>query len=88
MTESSQGTGDKAIAMVFYCCERMHRVWMCQRILCRFFEWDRKGSHKQPYFIYFGERAPTAEMQELAASGEEEEEEEEEEKGEEKGELW
>ena len=60
-----------------------------ERILCRFFEWDCKGSHKQPYFIYFAERAPTAEMQELAASGEEEEEEEEEEeKGEEKGGLW
>ena len=31
--------------------------------LSRFFEWDRKSSHKQPYFIYFADRAPTAEMQ-------------------------
>ena len=48
--------------------------------LSRFFEWDRKSSHKQPYFIYFADRAPTAEMQELVECGGEEEEEEEEEK--------
>ena len=63
----------------------MHSV--IAKILCRFFEWDRKGSHKQPYFIYFAEHGPTAEMQEVTASGEEEEEEEEE-KGEKKGGLW
>jgi len=51
--------------------------------LSRFFEWDRKSSHKQPYFIYFADRAPTAEMQELAECGGEEEEEEEEKCG-----LW
>ena len=47
---------------------------------CRFFEWDRKNSHKQPYFIYFADHAPTAEMQELAECGGEDEEEEEEER--------
>ena len=32
---------------------------------CSFFEWDRSGKQKRPYFIHFRNNAPTAEMDEL-----------------------
>ena len=33
----------------------------------RFYEWDRKISHKQPYFIFFTDCGPTEEMMEISA---------------------
>lgn len=33
----------------------------------RFYEWDRKTSHKQPYFIFFTDCGPTEEMMEISA---------------------
>lgn len=33
----------------------------------RFYEWDRKTSHKQPYFIFFTDCGPTEEMTEISA---------------------
>ena len=38
---------------------------------CRFFEWDRKGGMKRPYFIHFRDNKPTAEMAEVGVSKEE-----------------
>ena len=32
-----------------------------------FFEWNRKSSHKQPYFIHFADTKPTPEMLELSS---------------------
>lgn len=31
-----------------------------------FFEWNRKSSHKQPYFIHFADITPTEEMIEVS----------------------
>ena len=33
---------------------------------CSFFEWDRKGKTKRPYFIHFQDNKPTADMLEVA----------------------
>ena len=35
--------------------------------MSRFFEWDRKGSTKRPYFIHFRDNNPTVEMGEVEA---------------------
>lgn len=37
---------------------------------CRFFEWDRKGKQKRPYFIHFRNSKPTSAMEELELEGE------------------
>ena len=37
-------------------------------VFCRFFEWNRSTSHKQPYFIFFTDCGPTEEMKELSSS--------------------
>ena len=38
-----------------------------------FFEWDRKGNTKRPYFIHFRDNKPTVEMAEVEAPKEEDE---------------
>lgn len=57
------------------CC--VIRMCMCVRVFDRFYEWDRKTSHKQPYFIFFTNCSPTEEMKETSAESAECEEEEE-----------
>lgn len=37
-----------------------------------FFEWDRQGKTKRPYFIHFRDNKPTAEMEEVGVSEESE----------------
>ena len=43
------------------CCD--NRWHVCRR----FYEWDRRTSHKQPYFIFFTDCGPTEEMTEVSA---------------------
>ena len=40
---------------------------ICVCVFDRFYEWDRRTSHKQPYFIFFTECGPTEEMMEISA---------------------
>lgn len=37
----------------------------------RFFEWQRGGGQKQPYFVQFADSSPTEEMMEVTAEPEE-----------------
>jgi len=45
----------------------LNLVYIIYNLLCRFYEWDRKSSRKQPYFIHWSDTRPSPEMLELAS---------------------
>ena len=42
-------------------------------IVVRFYEWNRKSSHKQPYLIHLADTSPSPDMMELASQTTDEE---------------